>query len=53
MYSSQNPTNLDALKAGFEEAYPYITLEYVRGVDADGATKVQAEKDTGHRHRRR
>jgi iron(III) transport system substrate-binding protein len=47
MYSSQNPTNLDALKAGFEEAYPDITLEYVRGVDADGATKVQAEKDTG------
>ena len=47
VYSSQNPTNLDALKAGFEEAYPDITLEYVRGVDADGATKVQAEKETG------
>lgn len=47
MYSSQNPKNLDALKAAFEEAYPDITLEYVRGVDADGATKVQAEKETG------
>lgn len=47
LYSSQNPANLDALKAAFEKAYPEIKMEHVRNVDADNSSKIEAEKQTG------
>lgn len=48
LYSSQNPKNLDSLKAAFEKKYPGIKMDYVRNVDADNATKIEAEKQTGN-----
>ncbi len=46
MYSSQKPANLDALKVAFEQEYPEISLEYVRGTDADINPKVEVENQT-------
>lgn len=48
LYSSQNPTRLDALKAAFEKAYPDIDMEYVRGTDAEMDPKVEIENQTGN-----
>lgn len=47
LYSSQNPVRLDALQAAFEEAYPDIDMEYVRGTDAELNPKVEVENQTG------
>lgn len=47
LYSSQNPKRLDALKEAFGKAYPEITMEYVRGTDAEMNPKVEVEKQTG------
>ncbi|VFA89246.1 ABC-type thiamine transport system, periplasmic component [Gordonia paraffinivorans] len=47
LYSSQKPANLEALKKAFEFEYPEITLEFVRGTDADINPKVEAESRTG------
>ncbi|WP_373418911.1 ABC transporter substrate-binding protein [Rhodococcus opacus] len=46
LYSSQKPANLDALKVAFEQEYPEISLEYVRGTDADINPKVEVENQT-------
>ncbi len=46
LYSSQNPANLEALKVAFEQEYPEISLEYVRGTDADINPKVEVENQT-------
>lgn len=48
LYSSQNPVNLDALKKAFEDEYPDITMEYVRGTDAELNPKVEVENQTGN-----
>ncbi|WP_046470211.1 ABC transporter substrate-binding protein [Allosalinactinospora lopnorensis] len=47
VYSSQHPRNLEPLKKAFQTEYPEITVEFVRGVDADLGPKVEAEKQTG------
>ena len=47
MYSTHSPTNLEALKTAFEAEYPDITLEYVRGTDADILPKIEVENQTG------
>lgn len=47
LYSSHSPTNLDALKSAFEAEYSDITLEYVRGTDADILPKIEVENQTG------
>lgn len=47
LYSSHNPVNLEALKAAFEGEYPDITLEFVRGTDAEMNPKVEVENQTG------
>ncbi|MDT9592803.1 extracellular solute-binding protein [Nocardioides zeae] len=47
LYSSQNPTRLDALEAAFEAAYPDIDMKYVRGTDAEMNPKVEVENQTG------
>lgn len=47
LYSSQNPVNLEALKKAFEREYPDITMEFVRGTDAELNPKVDVEKQTG------
>ncbi|AHK28509.1 MULTISPECIES: ABC transporter substrate-binding protein [Rhodococcus] len=46
LYSSQLPANLDALEVAFEQEYPEISLEYVRGTDADINPKVEVESQT-------
>ncbi|BAH53106.1 ABC transporter substrate-binding protein [Rhodococcus opacus] len=46
LYSSQNPANLEALKVAFQQEYPEISLEYVRGTDADINPKVEVENQT-------
>jgi iron(III) transport system substrate-binding protein len=47
LYSSQNPTNLQALKTAFEQAYPDITMTFVRGTDGEMNPKVELENQTG------
>lgn len=47
LYSSHNPVRLDALEAAFEQAYPDIDMEYVRGTDAEMNPKVEVENQTG------
>lgn len=47
LYSTHSPTNLEALKNAFESEYPDITLEYVRGTDADILPKIEVESQTG------
>ncbi|WP_238553983.1 ABC transporter substrate-binding protein [Gordonia sp. KTR9] len=47
LYSSQKPANLERLKAAFNEKYPQITLEFVRGTDSDINPKVETENKTG------
>lgn len=47
LYSSQNPTNLDALTKAFEAKYPDIDMTYVRSTDAEQDPKVEVEKQTG------
>ncbi|GAA1724163.1 ABC transporter substrate-binding protein [Aeromicrobium alkaliterrae] len=47
LYSSHNPVNLEALKAAFEAEYPDITMEFVRGTDAELNPKVEVENQTG------
>lgn len=46
LYSSQNPTNLEALKKAFEAKYPKISMEFVRGTDAELDPKVEVENKT-------
>lgn len=48
LYSSQNPVNLAALKKAFQAKYPKITMQFVRGTDADLNPKVEVENRTGH-----
>jgi iron(III) transport system substrate-binding protein len=47
LYSSQNPVNLEKLKAAFQAKYPKIALEFVRGTDAEMNPKVEVENRTG------
>lgn len=47
LYSSQKPANLDALKIAFEEEYPEITMEYVRGTDPEINPRIETENRTG------
>ncbi|WP_447644547.1 hypothetical protein [Nocardioides zeae] len=47
LYSSQNPTRLEALEAAFEDAYPEIDMKFVRGTDAEMNPKVEVENQTG------
>ncbi|UUE28829.1 substrate-binding domain-containing protein (plasmid) [Rhodococcus qingshengii] len=47
LYSSQNTTILDSVKSAFHAKYPEITLEYVRGTDADLNPRVEMENKTG------
>jgi iron(III) transport system substrate-binding protein len=48
IYSSQGLDPLNALAAQFEEEYPGIDVEVVRGIDGDLAPKVEAEHQTGN-----
>ncbi|WP_207836466.1 substrate-binding domain-containing protein [Williamsia soli] len=43
LYSSQKPANLEALKVAFEARYPQISMEFVRGTDADINPRVETE----------
>lgn len=47
LYSSQNTTILDSVKAAWNEKYPNISLEYVRGTDADLNPRIEVENKTG------
>ncbi|MFI5718200.1 ABC transporter substrate-binding protein [Nocardia sp. NPDC051750] len=47
LYSSQNPAILESLKKAWNEKYPDITLEFVRGTDADLIPRVETENRTG------
>ena len=47
LYSSHNPVNLEALKTAFEAEYPDISMEFVRGTDAELNPKVEVENQTG------
>jgi iron(III) transport system substrate-binding protein len=47
LYSSQNPTRLEALKVAFNKAYPKISMQFVRGTDGDLNPKIDVEKRTG------
>lgn len=47
LYSSQNPTRLEALKTAFNKAYPKISMQFVRGTDGDLNPKIDVEKRTG------
>ncbi|MFF3575045.1 ABC transporter substrate-binding protein [Nocardia jiangxiensis] len=47
LYSSQKPANLQALKASFEAKYPKISMEFVRGTDADINPRVEIENRIG------
>jgi iron(III) transport system substrate-binding protein len=46
LYSSHNPVNLEALKKAFEDEYPDISMEFVRGTDAELNPKVEVENQT-------
>ncbi|MFQ6396384.1 ABC transporter substrate-binding protein [Nocardia sp. KC 131] len=43
LYSSQKPANLERLKASFEAKYPQISMQFVRGTDADINPRVEIE----------
>ena len=47
LYSSQNPTRLESLKAAFNKAYPKISMQFIRGTDAENNPKIEVEKRTG------
>lgn len=47
IYSTHSPDNLESLKQAFEAKYPDVTLNYVRGTDADILPKVEVENETG------
>ncbi|MDN3482721.1 substrate-binding domain-containing protein [Arthrobacter sp. APC 3897] len=47
LYSTQKPANLEALKAAFHAEYPEITMEIVRGTDAEITPRIETEKKTG------
>lgn len=47
LYSSQNPVRLEALTVAFEEEYPDIAMEFVRGTDAEMNPRIETEKQTG------
>ncbi|NKY59948.1 ABC transporter substrate-binding protein [Nocardia flavorosea] len=47
LYSSQNPAILESLKTAWNAKYPDITLEFVRGTDADLIPRIETEKRTG------
>jgi iron(III) transport system substrate-binding protein len=48
IYSGQGLDQLNDLAARFEDAYPDINMEVVRGTDADLAPRVEAENQTGN-----
>ncbi len=47
LYSSQKPANLDALKAAFNAKYPDISMDFVRGTDAEINPRIETENKTG------
>jgi iron(III) transport system substrate-binding protein len=47
IYSGQGTDQLEDLKARFEQKYPKIKVEVVRGVETDFIPKVEAEARTG------
>lgn len=47
IYSSQGLDALNEFKAAFEDEYPGISVEVVRGVDADLSSRVETEVQTG------
>ncbi|AFR51023.1 ABC transporter substrate-binding protein [Gordonia sp. KTR9] len=47
LYSTQHPDNLARLKTAFEDEYPGITLEFVRGTDVEINPRVETENRTG------
>ncbi|WP_442973097.1 ABC transporter substrate-binding protein [Rhodococcus sp. NBC_00297] len=47
LYSSQNTTILDSVKKAWSQTYPEITLDFVRGTDADLNPRVETENKTG------
>ncbi|WP_435824959.1 ABC transporter substrate-binding protein [Nocardia rhamnosiphila] len=47
LYSSQNPAILQSLTEAWKKKYPDITLEFVRGTDADLNPRVETENRTG------
>ena len=47
IYSSQGLDQLNATAAAFEEKYPGIDVEVVRGTDADAIPRVETELSTG------
>lgn len=47
LYSSQNIAILESLKAAWNEQYPEINLEFVRGTDADLNPRIETENRTG------
>lgn len=47
LYSSQKPANLEALKAAFNAKYPDISMDFVRGTDAEINPRIETENKTG------
>ena len=47
LYSSQGLDQLNALGDAFEEQYPEIDVEVVRGVDGDIIPRLETEMSTG------
>ena len=47
LYSTQPPDNLARLKTAFEDEYPGITLDFVRGTDVEINPRVETENRTG------
>lgn len=47
LYSSQKPANLEALKAAFNGKYPDISMDFVRGTDAEINPRIETENKTG------
>lgn len=47
LYSSHKPANLEALKSAFNAKYPNITMDFVRGTDAEINPRIETEKKTG------
>ncbi len=47
LYSTQHPENLEKLKVAFQQKYPEIALEFVRGTDVEMNPRVETENRTG------
>ncbi|MFJ6095796.1 ABC transporter substrate-binding protein [Williamsia muralis] len=47
LYSTQHPENLEKLKVAFQQKYPDIALEFVRGTDVEMNPRVETENRTG------